>query len=110
MDPKIEILQHTLGLNAYGEGRPHRNHFVASADGPNFHTCRALVADGLMREGPASELTGGMPLFYATDAGIEHVARHSPSRPKRTRSQERYASFLRSDCGISFKDWLLAGH
>ena len=112
MDNKLHILQHSLGLDQYGEGRQYRNHFVTGPGSDDFDDCRELVADGLMTERAGSELSGGSPVFFVTRKGIDFVAQYSPKRPpepKLTRSQKRYREFLRADCGLTFKEWLGAG-
>lgn len=102
MAPKdLEILQHSLGVDQYGQGRMFRNHFVGGEK-----ECRLLVASGYMTEHPASELTGGDPWFRVTEAGKREVIEQSPKPPKLTRSQQRYRRFLNDDSGLSFKEWL----
>lgn len=94
MTQVIDVLQHSLGLNEFGEGKQYRNHFVAG--GQNLLLCRSAVASGFMKEHPATELSGGSPWFSVTPAGIEHVAANSPKRPperKLTRSQQRYRRY-----------------
>jgi len=44
----LQILQHSLGLDEYGQGEMYRNHFCAGGDDEG--TCRALVALGYMRQ------------------------------------------------------------
>lgn len=112
MDSKLHILQHSLGLDQYGEGRQYRNHFVTGPGSDDFNNCRALVADGLMTERAGNELSGGDPVFSVTRNGIDFVALNSPRRPpepKLTRSQRRYREFRRSDCGLTFAEWLGVG-
>lgn len=53
----LHILQHSLGLNEYGQGNQYRNHFVAGGD--DVRKCRELVALGYMRERKDNGLTGG---------------------------------------------------
>ena len=108
MDKKLlHILQHSLGLDQYGNGRQYRNHFVTGPGSKDFDDCRALVSEGMMMEGRApTELTGGMQLFIVTPKGVDFVALNSPEPPKLTRSQKRYREFLESDCGYSFGEWL----
>jgi hypothetical protein len=61
MDPKLlHILQHSLGLDHYGNGRQYRNHYVAGGDA--VENCRALVAAGYMEEYRPSALSGGDPV------------------------------------------------
>lgn len=112
MNSKLHILQHSLGLDQYGEGRQHRNHFVTGPGSDDFDNCRALVAEGLMTERPGNELSGGNPVFFVTRKGVDFVAQHSPKRPpepKLTRSQQRYRDWLRSDCDCTFAEWLGIG-
>lgn len=106
---KLHILQHSLGLDQYGEGRQYRNHFVTGEGSDDFPLCRELVADGLMTERAGNKLTGGSPVFFVTRAGIDFVAKISPIKPpekKLTRSQRRYREWLRADCGLSFGEWI----
>lgn len=109
MDNKLHILQHSLGLDKYGEGRRYRNHFVTGSGSDDFPACRELVADGLMTELTGNALTGGDSVFYVTRAGIDFVANNSAAKPPEkalTRSQRRYREWLRSDCGLSFRAWI----
>ena len=103
----LHILQHSLGVDQYGQGRKYRNHYCGDGD-----QCRKLVAMGHMREHRASELSGGDPVFTVTPAGIDAVALESPAPPvppKLTRSQRRYREFLRADYSGSFGEWLGVG-
>ena len=106
MDSKLDILQHSLGLNEYGEGRQSRNHFVTDEGGPDDEMCQELVAEGLMMKRSGSALSGGSPIFLVTPAGIDFVSLNSPTRPKVTRSKQRYLNFLAADGGMSFREWL----
>ena len=106
--PQLEILQHSLGVDQYGRGARYRNYFVGSDP-----ACRELVALGYMREYPASELTGGDPLFRVTQDGVKAMLAESPNPPKLTRGQRRYREWLSSgaaDCGYPFGDWLKRKH
>ncbi len=106
---KLHILQHSLGLDQYGEGRQYRNHFVTGEECDNFQPCRELVAEGLMTERAGNELTGGDSVFIVTRAGVDFVSKNSPAKPpekKLTRSQRRYQEWLQSDCGLSFGEWI----
>lgn len=64
---QLDILRHSLGLDDYGRGKMFRNHFVAGGD--DEVACRSCVAEGWMVEGRRSDLTGGDPVFFVTDAG-----------------------------------------
>lgn len=112
MNEKLNILQHSLGLNQYGEGVQHRNHFVTGEGGKDIEYCRALVSDGLMKERAGTALSGGDLIFQVTAAGIEFVGQNSPKRPpepKISRGKQRYREWLRADCGLSFAEWLGIG-
>lgn len=105
MSPEqLHILQHSLGLDQFGQGTAYRNHYVGDPE-----ACRPLVQLGYMTEHPASQLTGGDPLFTATQAGKNAVHAESPQpppAPKLTTSQKRYRRFLDSDSGLTFREWL----
>ena len=98
---QLGILQHSLGVDQYGRGQQFRNHYVGGEE-----DCRPFVALGYMVEYPASELTGGDPLFCVTDSGKRAMLAGSPIPPKLTRSQKRYRRFLDADTGESFGEWL----
>ena len=107
MKPRLlEILQHSLGVDKYGQGEMYRNHFCAGGDDEPL--CRELVEMGYMRVFAPN----ASPLPYynctVTEAGKEAVRRESPKPPKLTRGQQRYREFLHADSGMSFIDWLKA--
>ena len=99
----LEILQHAIGVDKYGQGGGYRNRFCAGGDDETL--CRELVAEGLMENwdgGPT------MPYYncYVTAAGKAYIRKHSPLPPKTTRAQRRYAAFLHADSGLKFGEWL----
>lgn len=98
----IQILQHALGLDQYGQGKGSRNHFCAG--GTDVPLCRELVAMGYMETFERSYL----PHYncQVTDAGRAAVKEHSPVAPTLTRSQKRYRQYLDADTGVSFREWL----
>ena len=100
---QLEILQHSLGLDKYGQGEMYRNHFCAG--GEDEVICRELVALGYMVQHRTTEM---LPYFNCsvTDAGKEAVKRESPKAPKLSRSQKRYREFLRADSDMKFGEWL----
>jgi len=101
----LHILQHSLGLDQYGEGRQYRNHFVTGPGSKDWDDCRALVNAGLMTENKGHELlTAGDSVFYVTPAGIDFVALNSPPKPKVSRSKQRYQRFL--EYGDGFESFL----
>lgn len=106
MDSRLHILQHSLGLDEYGQGRAYRNHFVTSPGTTDWPDCCALVDAGLMKRHPPSTLTGGGYCFTVTEAGRAHVTNHSPKPPKLTRSQKRYREYLASDSFRNFREFL----
>lgn len=99
---QLEILQHSLGVDQYGQGRMYRNHFCAG--GSDETTCQELVQMGYMRTFTRSYL----PYYNCTvtDEGKAAMLDQSPKAPKLTRSQERYRRYLRADTGESFREWL----
>jgi hypothetical protein len=103
----LHILQHSLGVDPYGQGPQFRNHFVAG--GRDVDLCRELVSHGFMTEQPASQISGGDPWFRVTRAGIDVVALQSPKAPKVSRGKRRYLDYLDSDCPESFGEWLKRG-
>ena len=105
MTPRqLEILQHSLGVDQYGQGRQYRNHFYAG--GLDVTTCRELAEIGLMREFASSPLTGGDPAFFVTSEGKRKMAEESPPPPKRTRAQQRYDDYLKEDSSMTFGEWI----
>ncbi len=56
-DKLLHILQHSLGLDRYGRGRPYRNHYVPGGD--DVPLCWSLAELGMMQEHPESALTDG---------------------------------------------------
>lgn len=103
---QLHILQHSLGLDEYGQGKTYRNHFVTGPGSDDYDDCLALVAAGFMTRRAGTQLTGGDDLFLVTPAGEAHVAETSPKPPKLTRSQRRYDDFLAADSGMRFGEWL----
>lgn len=110
MKNKLHILQHSLGLDQYGEGRQFRNHFATGPGGQDFSDCVALAEMGLMEDYGTRSFTGDMHCFVVTAAGIDYVALNSPKRPpapKISRSKQRYRDYLRvADCFESFFHYL----
>lgn len=102
---QLQILQHSLGLDQYGQGAITRNHFCAGLDDET--ACRALVKQGYMREHATTDV---FPYYNCsvTEAGIEAVRRESPNPSKLTRSQQRYRDFLNADSGMTFIEWVKA--
>lgn len=109
MNTILHILQHALGRDEYGHGTDYRNHVVVGEGTPDIVLCREAVAQGLMREHPAREISGGDPIFAVTDAGKTYIAEHSPKPPKRTRGQDRYQRWLSVADFVTFGEWLKMG-
>lgn len=102
---QLHILQHSLGVDKYGQGRQYRNRFCAGADDEAI--CRELVALGYMQR---HATTAMLPYFNCsvTEAGRRAMAAESPKPPKLTRSQLRYRDFLDADSGMTFLEWIKA--
>lgn len=92
----LHILQHSLGLDKYGQGTQYRNYYVTDHESPSGMECEKLVQLGLMCSHGREALCGGMTYYYVTPSGKEAVAKHSPAPPKLTRSQKRYRAYLKS--------------
>lgn len=103
---ELHILQHSLGVDKHGQGEQYRNHFCTGPGCDDFDRCTKLVAAGFMQTRGAVEVFGGLHTFTVTPGGIDAVALQSPVPPKLPRSKQRYRAWLRSDCGLSFGDWL----
>jgi hypothetical protein len=106
---KLQILQHALGADRYGQGNQYRNRFVTGPGSTDYQDCIELCERGLMRRIPGNALTGGDDCFVVTPAGVDYVAFNSPVKPpepKRTRSQQNYQNWLAADCGLTFAEWL----
>ena len=102
---QLQILQHSLGLDEYGQGEMYRNHFCAG--GGDEDVCRELVAMGYMKTFTRSYL----PYYNCTVTGEGKKAVLSespkpPKPPKLSRAQKRYREFLKADTGFSFGEWL----
>lgn len=100
---QLHVLQHSLGLDKYGQGEMYRNHFCAGRKDADI--CRELIALGYMQQ---HATTDWLPYFNCsvTDAGKAAVRAESPKPPKLTRSQLRYRRFLRADLGCSFREFM----
>jgi hypothetical protein len=92
-DSKLHILQHTLGLDQYGQGRQYRNHFVTGPNTDDWSVCCELTELELMRKHQPNALSGGSYIFTATQKGIDYVAKNSPIKPKESRSKQRYKRY-----------------
>jgi hypothetical protein len=109
---KLHILQHSVGINEYGEGTRYRNHFVTSPGSKDFDDCRALVVKGFMVERPGNALSGGPDafIFSVTTEGGAFMDAHARVRKPLTRGQQRYQSWVKADCGLTFGQWLTSPH
>ncbi|ARO22906.1 hypothetical protein TAL182_CH01093 [Rhizobium sp. TAL182] len=103
---QLHILQHSLGLDQYGRGQMHRNHFVTGAGSDDHAACMALVALGYMTRRANVQIYGGDDLFHVTEVGKRAVIDASPAPPKLSAGQQRYLDYLDADSSLSFGDWL----
>ncbi|MCW1922698.1 hypothetical protein OKA05_09045 [Luteolibacter arcticus] len=102
----LHILQHSLGVDRYGQGEQYRNSFCTGPGSKDFEKCRALCDASLMIDSGPQPIAGGMHYFRVTPAGIDAVALQSPAPPKLTRSKQRYRDYLRADSSLTFAEWL----
>ena len=103
----LQILQHSIGVDQYGQGPQYRNHFATGPGGKDFDKCRQLTELGLMEDLGTRKLWGDMHCFVVTPLGIDAVALQSPAPPKLSRGQKRYREYLASsDCFKNFRDFL----
>ena len=102
----LHILQHSLGVDEYGQGRQYRNRYIPGGD--DVARCEELASKGFMKEHLGRAITGGDPWFSVTDRGIEAVALFSPPAPPPKKSSE-FSAYLRSESCDRFGEWLL-GH
>lgn len=103
---ELHILQHSLGLDSFGQGRSHRNHFVTDPEGSDGQKIQKLIELGFMLDLGAQALASGMHCYKVTPAGVDAVALQSPLPPKLAAGQQRYRRYLRSDGFESFRDFL----
>jgi len=104
---QLHILQHSLGLDKYGQGEQYRNSFVTGKGSKDFDKCNSLVVAGFMVDHGPQKLAAGSHFFRVTPAGVDAVALESPEPPKLTRGQKRYQEYLKNaDCFESFRDFL----
>lgn len=109
MSTLLHILQHSLGVNQYGQGEQFRNHFCTGPRSTDYQTCKEAVSLGLMVEREKVAMYGGDSVFFVTPKGVDHVALNSPAeppKPKLTRSQQRYRDYLHAESSLSFPEWL----
>ncbi len=110
MDTRLNILQHALGLDQYGEGVPFRNHFVTGTGSRDYEDCCALVEAGLMAPHNGGLLTDGRESCSTVPCeGKSYVATQSPRRPLDVRipgSPPRYRGYQEVRVGVTFADWI----
>ncbi len=105
---QLQILQHALGVDRYGQGKRYRSHFCTGPECNNWDDCQALVAADLMQEHKSSQLSGGNSIFTVTGSGVLAMITESPAPPKLTRSQKRYQEWLDADNGMTFCEFIKA--
>jgi hypothetical protein len=105
---QLQILQHSLGVDQYGQGPQYRNFFDAGVSDERF--CRELIAMGYLRRHLSTQLFPGFNCSV-TEEGKAAMRKASPAPPKLTAGQKRYRTWLRvSDCfpDMTFGQWLVA--
>ena len=103
----LYILQHSLGVDEYGQGNQYRNHFATEPQNDNFVLCEQLCEMELMQDHGTREIWGDMHCFSVTPKGVDVIALESPATPKISRSKKRYQEYLKiADCFESFRDFL----
>jgi hypothetical protein len=95
---QLHILQHSLGLNQFGEGSHYRNRYISD---PNADL-DGLVRVGFLKDFGAIEAYDGMHYYEVTPAGKIAIQKESPKPPKISRSRRRYLAFLNADSGMPF--------
>lgn len=103
---QLHILQHSLGVNQYGQGSQYRNRFVTGPGTTDWSLFSELVALEMMKDYGPQQIAGGMHCFCVTPKGIDAVALQSPPPPKVSRGKQRYRDYLRSELNMSFIDYL----
>ncbi|WP_051534695.1 hypothetical protein [Deefgea rivuli] len=106
----LHILQHSLGLDEYGQGRQYRNHYVAGEGHHSWPELLALEASGhITRRKINPALIGGESefCFCVTDKGIDTVAQESPAPPAIPKSKKTYDDYCSiSECYDNFAHFL----
>jgi hypothetical protein len=107
----LHVLQHALGLDDYSQGNPYRNHFVASEGHDDWARLMDHVESGRMVRHDPRAIFGGDTsyCFVVTLAGKEYVREHSQKPPRVSRGKARYRRWLRSNCDMSFGEWVRGG-
>lgn len=106
-----EILLHTLGVNAHNR-QFYRNHFVCGDnDGIEQRAIHSLVSEGLMRQVEAPGfLAKGDRVFSVTESGkhlvVSLLSEHDRIEQTKSKAKQRYHSYLRSDSGDDFANFL----
>ena len=100
----LHILQHSLGLDEFGQGSQYRNHYCAGGD--DVVLCRDLAGLGYMKERPATVISGDCPWFSVTPSGIDAVALFSPPPPPQ-KKRKQWHEYLDCDYADSFGEFLL---
>jgi hypothetical protein len=97
----LHVLQHSLGVDKFGQGTTYRNYFAAGA--LDEVVCRDLIALGFMQE-YRSASPEPYVYFAVTDDGIRAMRRESPMPPNLTPTRRHYLECLRTtgDCSCSF--------
>jgi hypothetical protein len=89
MKPELlHILQHSLGVDQYGQGQQYRNHYAIGQECDTFSLCVELAGMGFMEDTGKVAMWGGLHGFIVTDAGRRAMSEASPLPAKLSRSQK----------------------
>lgn len=105
---QLHILQHSLGVDQFGQGNCYRDYYCVGLDNAaTMASINDLVARGWMRAG--SKINDGRDQYFiVTQLGLSAMKGHSPKPPKISKAKQRYRDFLNADCGMSFIEYLKA--
>jgi hypothetical protein len=101
----LQILQHSLGVDQYGQGAQYRNHFCPG--GNDVMRCEELESLGLMWRRTVFDDV----CFHVSLKGKKFVSVHSPKPPKLSKSKLRYLQWMDvADLyDFGFGEWLKRG-
>lgn len=105
---QLHILQHSLGVDKYGQGEQYRNHFVTGRGSKDWDDCLRLCVTGMMKHRKNPIPASGDFTFQVTEQGKLRMATESPPAPKNSKGRRRYREWLKIGdmTGLTFIEWL----